>query len=100
MGAIDEPAMQRLLQVIAAQNQQQNQELLNLQQQHTDILGTLTTVAQNAPVARIILPEGFSREGPFATLGASLRGPARFSNALRDSWSGPSLERRRGKKII
>lgn len=47
MGVIDEPAMHRLLQAIAVQNQQQNLELLHPQQQHTDILAALARVAQN-----------------------------------------------------
>lgn len=55
MGAIDKPAMQRLLQAITALNQQQHQQLLNLQQQHTNNLTALTQVSQNAPVALIIL---------------------------------------------
>lgn len=49
--------MQRLLQVITAQNQQQNQKILHFQQQHTDILAALTQVAQNTPGAPSAVPK-------------------------------------------
>lgn len=100
MGATGESAMQRLLQAIAAQNWQQNQQLLNLQPQHTDILAAWTQVAQNALAAPNQAYVGFFCEGRDAILGTNLWRFTWFFDLFWDGWLSTRVRRPRERKTF